>query len=155
MTYRMGILVCYFMIYYKNWLFFMQISRFVYLKTKLKLVLCQKIRSIIHRIGVQSFILLSQSAQYFCLTAILYKSYDNNNNYYYYTAIIIIIIMICLQQNIATAYTQCHVQPALDYKSNVLLIVITLQSITKLDHMMLRWEITLPSSSLILSVIHM
>ena len=62
---------CYFMIYYKNWLFFMQISRFVYLKTKLKLVLCQKIRSIIHRIGVQSFILLSQSAQYFCLTAIL------------------------------------------------------------------------------------
>ena len=59
------------MIYYKNWLFFMQISRFVYLKTKLKLVLCQKIRSIIHRIGVQSFILLSQSAQYFCLTAIL------------------------------------------------------------------------------------
>ena len=59
------------MIYYKNWLFFMQISRFVYLKTKLKLVLCQKIRSIIHRIGAQSFILLSQSAQYFCLTAIL------------------------------------------------------------------------------------
>ena len=49
----------------------MQISRFVYLKTKLKLVLCQKIMSIIHRIGVQSFILLSQSAQYFCLTAIL------------------------------------------------------------------------------------
>ena len=45
------------MIYYKNWPFFMQISRFVYLKTKL--------------IGVQSFILLSQSAQYFCLTAIL------------------------------------------------------------------------------------
>ena len=62
------------MIYYKNWLFFMQISRFVYLKTKLKLVLCQKIRSIIHRIGVQSFILLSQSAQYFCLTAILVKA---------------------------------------------------------------------------------
>ena len=52
----------------------MQISRFVYLKTKLKLVLCQKIRSIIHRIGVQSFILLSQSAQYFCLTAILMGS---------------------------------------------------------------------------------
>ena len=60
------------MIYYKNWLFFMRISRFVYLKTKLWLVLCQKIRSIIHRIGVQSFILLSQSAQYFCLTAILH-----------------------------------------------------------------------------------
>ena len=43
----------------------------MYFKVKSEVVLLQKIKSIMYRIDVQSFILLSKSAHYNCLAAIL------------------------------------------------------------------------------------